>query len=108
MPDDHKAYRLPIPILYEQEIGLDPEALPEHRLKEIAAVECLQMCESLFWTVSQLGRIATHGGWVYADSDLFEALENLGSLGRAVAVSVSEQVQHLGHVAEKSRQGKRR
>jgi hypothetical protein len=108
MPEDRKAYRLPITIHYDQEIGLDPEKLPEHRMKEIAAVECLQMCESLFWTVSQLGRVAAHGGWIYTDSDLFEALENLGNLGRAVAASAGEQVQHLKHVADKLHKTKRK
>jgi hypothetical protein len=107
MPEDHPVYRLDIPLVIEHEIGLDPSKLPEHRLLQIRGVRSLQLCESLFWVVRQLGLIPEHSGHIYSPQSLNDALVSIGEIGQAVACAASEHVERLEHAAEKER-GKRK
>ena len=106
MSDGTKAFRMEIPIVINYEIGLDPAGLPKHKVSGMAAVQSLYLCESLFWVVQQLGAAASHDGWIFRRGDLFEAMERIGEIGRAIATAASDHVQHLEHLAERSyRQG---
>lgn len=100
-PEGSGTFLLPIPFTVDYLIGRDPDALPGHRVRAIAAVRCSHICESLFWVVQQLGHMVENDGWVYSRNDLAGALDSLGEVGRAVAVSASGETQHLEFAAER-------
>lgn len=104
-PDGAPPFRLGLPVVIEHVIGLDPAALPPHRVKSETAVRGMAICESLFWVVQQLGNMAENDAWVYSSSDLYEALDCLGEVGRAVAAGASSQAQYLEHAAERLHRG---
>lgn len=104
-PEGAGPFRLELPVIIEHIIGRDPAATPEHRLRAMAAVRGLGICESLFWLVQQLGLMAESDAWVYASSDLYEALNCLGEVGRAVAVGASDQAQYLEQITERLHRG---
>lgn len=108
MPDDTPVYTVDIPVLIEHEIGRDPAALPEHRLLQIKGVRGLQLCQSLFWVVRQLGLTPEHSGHIYSPQKLHEALECIGELGQAIAASTSEHLERLEHLVDKANEGKRK
>lgn len=100
-PEGASPFRLELPVVIEHVIGLNPAALPPHRVKSKTAVRGMEICESFFWLVQQLGNMAEGDAWVYSSSDLHEALNCLGEVGRAVAAGASDQAQYLEHVAER-------
>lgn len=102
MAEEPTVYRVEIPLVIEHELGLDPEKLPEHRLLQIKGVRGLQLCESLFWVVRQLGLIPEHSGHIYSPQSLNEALASIGEIGQAVASATSERVQRLEHLVDKA------
>lgn len=104
MSDQPTAYRVEIPVHLCHEIGLDPADLPEHRTAQIAGVRSLHLCAGLFWAMRQLSLLAQHGGWVYTPSDLYEALDALGEIGQAVALSASDHVERLEQLTERHAQ----
>lgn len=109
MPEETTVYRVEIPLVIEHEIGLDPEQLPEHRLLQIQGVRSLQLCESLFWIVRQLGLIPEHSGHIHSPRALNEALVSIGEIGQAVAASTSEHVvERLKHLVDKASEGRRK
>jgi hypothetical protein len=108
MPDNPPAYRVDIPVLIEHEIGRDPAQLPEHRLLQIKGVRGLQLCQSLFWVVRQLGLTPEHSGHIYSPEALNEALACIGELGQAVAASTSEHVERLERLVDQQSEGRRK
>lgn len=107
MPEDPTVYRVEIPLVIEHEIGLDPDTLPEHRLLQIRGLRSLQLCESLFWIVRQLGLIPEHSGHIHSPRALNDALVSIGEIGQAVAASTSEHVvERLGLLVEKVSEGR--
>lgn len=103
MTDERAIYRVALPLIIEHEIGLDPASLPEHRLLQLKGSRSLQLCESLFWVVTQLAPIPEHGSHVYSPASLNEALESVGQLGQALASAAGEHVERLEQLAEKER-----
>lgn len=99
-PERAGPFLLELPLALGFVTARDPAEQPDHRLRAGAAVHGLEICESLFWAMQQIGRMATGGGWVYRESDLYEALDNLGELGKAVASGAGEQVQRLEQIAD--------
>lgn len=93
-------FQAEIPIIIRHEIGLDPEKLPSHRLHVIAATRALFYCESLFWTLKQLGLAAEHGGWIFQPHELYEALQHIGEIGQAIASATGEHVEIIERLAE--------
>jgi hypothetical protein len=79
----------------------NPEERPAHRERECAAMDGLELCENLFWTVQQLGHFGQARPIAFSVDDLYEALEGIGRIGRAIAVSTGEQVNYLGNIAVK-------
>ena len=108
MPEEAPVYHVTIPLFIEHEIGLDPERLPEQRLLQITGARSLQLCESLFWTIRQLGLLPEHSPLLHSPSSLGEALSDLGQLGQALASSAGEHLQRLEHLADRASEGKRR
>jgi hypothetical protein len=108
MSENPPVYRVDIPILVEHEIGRDPEQLPEHRLLQIKGVHGLQLCESLFWVVRQLGLVHEHSTHIYSPQKLGEALGCIGEIGQAIAASTSEHVERLEHLADKAGENPKR
>lgn len=100
-PERAGPFRLELPVVIEHDIGLDPAALPPHRVKAKTAVRGMAICESLFWVVQQLGLMAGEDARLYTSSDLFDALDCLGEVGRAVAAGASDQAQYLEQIAER-------
>ena len=108
MSEERPVYRVEIPLALFHEIGLDPDALPEHHLLQIKGSRSLQLCESLFWAVTQLSLLPDHGGQVYSPAALNQALGALGQLGQALASSAGEHLQRLEHLAEQARKGRQK
>jgi hypothetical protein len=100
-PDGAGRFRLELPVVIDHLIGLDPAALPPHRVKAKTAVRGMAICESLFWVVQQFGLMASSDHGFYADSDLYDALDCLGEVGRAVAAGASDQAQYLEQITER-------
>jgi hypothetical protein len=69
------------------------------------AVRGMEICESLFWVVQQLGNMASWGHWVYIEDDFCDALNCLGEVGRAVAAGASDQAQYLEQITERLHRG---
>lgn len=105
-PERTGPFYVELPFTVEHAIGLDPATLPPHRLRQIAAVRGLAICESLFWVMQQLGHMVSHDGWLYNAGDLGEALDCLGEVGQAVATGASDQAQRLEHIAQRLHEGR--
>ncbi|MET0650198.1 MAG: hypothetical protein ABW208_26620 [Pyrinomonadaceae bacterium] len=108
MPEEPVVYRVEIPLIISHEIGLDPGSLPEHRLLQLQGTRSLQLCESLFWLVRQLGLLPEHSGHIYSPASLHEALEAIGEIGQALASTSGEHLQRLEHLVDKGCEGKRK
>jgi hypothetical protein len=101
IPERAAPFSLDLPVVIEYPTGLDPAALPRHGVTAATAVRGMAICESLFWVVQQLGLMAGDDVRVYDVDDLFEALDCLGAVGKAVAAGASDQAQYLEHAAER-------
>lgn len=85
MSDDNKVYRVEIPLRYYYESFNDPEATPEHRLRQAKALQAAYACARLFWVVKQLGVWADSDARAYTPGHFHEALETIGDIGIALA-----------------------
>src|SRR5947209_3455527 len=101
MSEETRAYIVEMPLHYYFEIGLDPASLPDHRVKQMCAPHAARTCESLFWVVRQLGNLVQNEGWVYSESDLADALQHIGELGKAMAQAAGENAEFLEHIADR-------
>jgi hypothetical protein len=108
MPEEPAIYHVEIPLVISHEIGRDPDALPDHTLLQMKGTRALQLCESLFWVVRQLGLFPEHGGQVYSPQALHEALADLGQLGQALASAAGGHLQYLEQLVERERRQKRK
>lgn len=114
MPEEPAAeptvYRLEIPLVISHEIGCDPDARPEHWLLQVKGTRTLQLCESLFWVVRQLGLLPEHSPLRHSPLALSEALNDIGEIGQALASAAGEQVERLEHLVDKAgeEKGKRK
>jgi hypothetical protein len=106
MPEEPAVYRLEIPVVISHEIGLDPDALSEHRLLQLKGTRALQLCESLFWIVRQLGLLPEHSPLLHSPPALSEALSDLGEIGQALASAAGEHLQRLEHQVDKGCEGR--
>lgn len=81
--------QLPLTIEWETYMGRDT---PAAKLHTAAAVKGLFVCEGLFWAVAQLAEPSGLRGDDARPAELFEALEYLGIIGRALAGAVREEL----------------
>lgn len=61
-PEGASPFSLELPVIIDYPTGLDPAALPRHRVLASVAVRGMDICESLFWVVQQLGNMAESDG----------------------------------------------
>lgn len=99
--EEPTVYLVEVPLVISHEIGLDPAALPEHRLLQIKGSRSLQLCESLFWVVRQLALLPEHSGHIYSPVSLHEALADIGEIGQSLASAAGEHLQRLEHMVDK-------
>jgi hypothetical protein len=99
--EDRKCFTIDMQPHIRCVIGLDPTTAPEHRQRLFRFWHYIHVGESLFWTVAQLGMVAEHGGWVYQQSDLFEALRYIGEVGRDFLAAAGDEAEHIELIADK-------
>ena len=98
--DESKGFVVTVPLTLEFMVGRDPSAWSKARVTAFSTIELLFLCESLFWTVKQLGNVLEYDSWVFRKSSLAEALSHIGTLGAACSEAASEHTQHLEKLAE--------
>ncbi len=106
MPEEAPVYHVEIPLVIFHEIGRDPDALSEHMLLQVQGTRSLQLCESLFWVVRQLGLLPEHSPLIHSPLALSEVLSDLGEIGQALAAAAGEHLQRLEHLVDRASEGK--
>jgi|SRR5947209_7051485 len=91
-------YILRIPFELEMDIGNDPDSLSKIEIKTTLAIESLYFCESLFFTVRQLGEMTQTEAVHFSQAQMGEALERIGRLGVALSKAAGEQVERIARL----------
>ena len=94
-------YQITITIAVDYSTGIDPATRHEAYTHQLVAEKCLYLCESLFWLTQQLGEAGQAGHQPLNMNRFYEALVNVGELGRALTATVHRQVDTLERLAGK-------